>query len=172
MLIQTKLLDLLRDLPVCVGLGVKGDVHKIEQFYSEVSGINLEMAGFIDLSALALLAGYHMNARGMTLMGVQVLGAILNKCVSTTDNKWGYRWSDIPQALQVYGLDLGQPSPLEAVDSSSRQGSGLKISLGCARIMWNNNLVIQRLTDEMEFAVTYSFPEDSFSQELWVSQVP
>ena len=41
------------------------------------------MAGFIDLSALALLAGYQMNARGMTPMGVQVLGAILNKCVST-----------------------------------------------------------------------------------------
>ena len=65
MRIQTDLLDLLRNLPVCVGLGVKGDVHKIEQFYTEVSGINLEMAGFIDLSALALLAGYQMNARGM-----------------------------------------------------------------------------------------------------------
>ena len=58
MRIQTELLDLLRDLPVCVGLGVKGDVHEVEQFYTEVSGINLEMAGFIDLNALALIAGY------------------------------------------------------------------------------------------------------------------
>ena len=40
------------------------DVHEVEQFFSEVSGVNLEMAGFIDLSALALLAGYQMNARG------------------------------------------------------------------------------------------------------------
>ena len=24
-------------------------------------------------------------------MGVQVLGAIINKCVSTADNKWGYK---------------------------------------------------------------------------------
>ena len=32
--------------------------------------------------------------------------------------------------------------------------------------------VIQRLTDEMEFAVTYSIPDNSFSQELWVPQVP
>ena len=91
MRIQTELLDLLRDLPVCVGLGVKGDVHKVEQFYSEVSGINLEVSGFIDLSTLALVAGYQMNARGMTPMGVQVLGAFLNKCVSTAENKWGYR---------------------------------------------------------------------------------
>ena len=55
MRIQTELLDLLRDLPMCVGQGVMGDVHKIEQFYSEVSGINLEMSGFIDLSDLALI---------------------------------------------------------------------------------------------------------------------
>ena len=96
MRIQTELLELLRDLPVCVGLGVKGDVLEIEQFYSEVSGQNLEMAGYIDLSALALITGNQMNARGMTPMGVQVLGAILNK--------WSYRWSDIPKSLQVYGL--------------------------------------------------------------------
>ena len=57
MRIQRELLDLLRDLPVCVKLCVKGDVHEVEQFYTEVSGISLEMAGFIDLSALALIAG-------------------------------------------------------------------------------------------------------------------
>ena len=33
MRIQTELLDLLQDLLVCVGLGVKGDIHKIEQFW-------------------------------------------------------------------------------------------------------------------------------------------
>ena len=104
MRIQTELLELLQDLPVCEGLGVKGDVHKIEQFYTDLSGIKLEMAGFIDLLALALIAGYQMNARGMTLMGIQVLGAVLNKCVSAADNKWGYKWSDIPESLQVYGL--------------------------------------------------------------------
>ena len=60
------------------------------------------MAGFIDLSALELIACYQMNARGMTLMGVQVLGAILNKCVSTADNKWGHRWSDIPKSLEEF----------------------------------------------------------------------
>ena len=38
-----------------------------------------------------------------------------------------------------------------------------------ALIMWNNNLVIQQLTDEMEFAVTYSIPDDSLSQVLWIS---
>ena len=40
-----------------------------------------------------------------------------------------------------------------------------------ARIMWNDNLVIQRLSDEMEFAVTYSIPDDSLAEELWISKV-
>ena len=41
-----------------------------------------------------------------------------------------------------------------------------------AKIMWKDNLVIQRLTDEMEFIVTHSIPEDLLSQELWISKVP
>ena len=38
--------------------------------------------------------------------------------------------------------------------------------------MWNNNLVIQRLFNEMEFSVTYRIPDESLSQELWISRVP
>ena len=40
-----------------------------------------------------------------------------------------------------------------------------------ARIMWNKNLVIQRLSDE-KFSVTYRIPDESLSQELWISWVP
>ena len=45
-------------------------MHNIEQFYSRVFGINLEIAGFIDLSALALVASYQMNVRGMTTVSL------------------------------------------------------------------------------------------------------
>ena len=41
-----------------------------------------------------------------------------------------------------------------------------------AKIMWNDNLVIQRLSDKMKFAVTYSIPDDSLAEELWISKVP
>ena len=40
-----------------------------------------------------------------------------------------------------------------------------------AKIMWDDNLVIQCLSDEMEFAVTYSIPDVSFDEELWISKV-
>ena len=38
--------------------------------------------------------------------------------------------------------------------------------------MWNNNLVIQRLSDKMEFSVMYRIPDESLNQELWISWVP
>ena len=41
-----------------------------------------------------------------------------------------------------------------------------------AKIMWDDNLVIQRLSDKMEFAVTYSIPDVYFAEELWITKVP
>jgi len=38
--------------------------------------------GFIDLTSLAILAGYKFQSRNMTAMGVQVISTLLNKNVS------------------------------------------------------------------------------------------
>ena len=40
-----------------------------------------------------------------------------------------------------------------------------------AKVMWDDDLVIQRMSDEMEFAVTYSIPDIYFADELWISAV-
>ena len=40
-----------------------------------------------------------------------------------------------------------------------------------AKFMWDDNFVIQRMSDEMEFAVTYSIPDIYFVEELWISAV-
>ena len=37
--------------------------------------------------------------------------------------------------------------------------------------MWDDDLVIQRMSDKMEFAVTYSIPDVNFADELWISAV-
>ena len=37
-------------------------------------------------------------------MGVQVMGTLLNKTVSTGDDSWGHRWIIIPKSLQCYAL--------------------------------------------------------------------
>jgi len=40
----------------------------------------------------------------MTAMGVQVIGTLLNKNVSTGDDWWGERWQLIPESLRCYAL--------------------------------------------------------------------
>ena len=37
--------------------------------------------------------------------------------------------------------------------------------------MWDNDLVIQRLSDDMEFDITYSIQDVYFAEELWISRV-
>ena len=102
--IQDELLDFLGEIPVATGVGVARDIVDIEFFYSLVSGRNVEMKGSIELGSLAVLAGYEFYATNMTALGVQVCGTILNKTCSTGDDKWGWSWSEIPEALRVYGL--------------------------------------------------------------------
>ena len=53
---------------------------------------------------MAAAAGFKLRARNMTASGVQVLGTILNKNVSTGDDLWGLPWAEIPPSHQVYGI--------------------------------------------------------------------
>ena len=105
MTVQQGILDLLRDLPVSAGLGVRRDVRGIEEFYSLIADKPVQLInGFIDLAAMAIAAGFKFHARNMTALGVQIIGTIMNKTVSTGDDMWGLKWDDIPDALQIYGI--------------------------------------------------------------------
>ena len=92
MVIQPEILDLIRDLPVVTGLAIRRDLQGVEDFYSLISDEEV------------IMAGYKLQARNMTAMGVQVMGTLLNKTVSTADDCWGFRWADIPKCLQCYAL--------------------------------------------------------------------
>ena len=105
MTVQPELLEFLRDLPVSAGLAVQRDVRGVEEFYSLISGEDVRLErGFLDLTSLAILAGYKFQSRNMTAMGVQVIGTLLNKNVSTGDDWWGERWQLIPESLKCYAL--------------------------------------------------------------------
>ena len=90
MKIQPEVLDLLRCLPMSAGLGVRRDVWGVQEFYSLVSGTKVILEnGFVDLTSLAVLAGYKFHSKNMTTLGVQVIGTLLNKMVSTGNERWG-----------------------------------------------------------------------------------
>ena len=101
---QPRLLQVLRDLPVCTRVGVRRDVVGIEDFYSMISGELIELNEFLDLSGMAAAAGYKLRARNMTTFGVKVLGKVLKQDVYTGDNLWGLPWAGLPSSLQVYGI--------------------------------------------------------------------
>ena len=102
--VQDSVIKFLTMLPVCTGVGIKHDVRDIEYFFSLVSGVDINMKGFIDLSSLAVLTGYKMQTRNMPTMAMQVLGMTMNKMCSTADETWGRKWEDVPKALKVYAL--------------------------------------------------------------------
>ena len=75
--VQPRLLEVLRDLFTCTGVGLRIDVVGIEQFYTMISGENVELNGFVDLSAMSAAAGFQLRARNMAALGVQVVGLAL-----------------------------------------------------------------------------------------------
>ena len=80
MSVQQGILELVRNLPVSAGLGIRRDVRGIEEFYSLLADEPVVLSnGFLDLSSLSIAAGYKFHARNMTALGVQVIGTLLNK---------------------------------------------------------------------------------------------
>ena len=69
-----------------------------------LSGESVELNGFVDLASMSVAVGYKLRARNMTTLGVQVVGTVLNKTVSTGDDLWGLPWAELHPSLQVYGI--------------------------------------------------------------------
>ena len=101
---QPGLLEVLRDQPICTGVGVRTDIVGIVEFYSTISGETVELNGFLDLSGMAAAAGFKLRARNMTALGVQVVGTVMNKKISAEDDLWRIPWAELSPSLQVYGI--------------------------------------------------------------------
>ena len=101
---QDWLVEFLKKLPILVGVGVRLDVHEVVELVRQTTDENFSMKGWVDLSTLALLAGWNFPRYNMQAMSVQTLGAIMNKSVSRGDGEWGQLWQDIDDGLKVYCL--------------------------------------------------------------------
>ena len=99
--VQPRLLEVLRDLPTCTGVAVRRYVVGIEELYTMISGENVELNRFVDLSVMSAAVGFKLRARNMTDLGVQVIGTVLNKTASTGDDLWGLPWAELPPSLQM-----------------------------------------------------------------------
>ena len=113
---------------------------------------------------MAAAAGFKLRARNMTALGVQVIGTVLNKNVSTGDDLWGLHW--VEPSLQVYGIGdirLGyicysilagimmrvlfpEPEKVCKILGSEQQGAASWILDGSSKVWmeWNSTLMQTR----------------------------
>ena len=102
-------MELLGNLPLVTGFGIRGDVLAIEDTFSLLTGQPVKLSGFIELGSLMLLAGWAMPTCNMPACHALMTGSVLNKQVSRADDRWGQEWSQIPDAMQMYAFtDLKQ----------------------------------------------------------------
>ena len=96
--------SLLRNLPLVTGFGIRGDVLAIEDTFSLLTGRPVKLSGFVELGSLMLLEGWAMPTCNMPACHALMTGSILNKHVSRADDQWGQKWSQIPDAMQMYAI--------------------------------------------------------------------
>ena len=101
---QPELLKYLKGLPRLVGVGIRADVMQIEDLIRSTSDQEFRFAGCVDISSMAVLAGWNFRFSNMQALSVQAMGAFLNKSVSCGDGRWGCKWRHIPDSLKVYCL--------------------------------------------------------------------
>ena len=102
--VQPEVLELIRKLPVVTGVGIKNDVKLIEEHYSIISGEPVNMASFIELGSLLVLAGWRAINANMPIINAIIVGTIINKMSSCGDGLWGHQWDQLDNGLQVYAL--------------------------------------------------------------------
>ena len=65
---QPEIIDFIETIPVCIDLGVKGDVADLAYYYSMFVDRDVKVQGFVDLNELSVLCGYEFQSRSMTPM--------------------------------------------------------------------------------------------------------
>ena len=93
LVVPEPILQLFWRLPTVAGVGIRRDVLLLKRFFSLLNPLDtVEMPPWLDVGTLAIAAGWALRARGMSVLGVQVTGTMMNKLISTGDDCWGARW--------------------------------------------------------------------------------
>lgn len=101
---QPGILAFLRDIPCPTGVGIRSDIMGIEDMIVKKTGKPFEMDDFVEISVMAIAAGYNDGVTNMSALAWNLLGAIMNKHCSQGDRKWGHYYSDLPSSLRAYCL--------------------------------------------------------------------
>ena len=98
------IVEFLEELPKVTGINAEDNVRKLEYLIRGWNGQgDFRMKGFVDLGALAILAGWNLQHWDTTTLSTQLLGGVLNKAVSKGDRQWGRHFKrNTPDSLKAY----------------------------------------------------------------------
>ena len=98
---QPALLELLHQLPPLTGPGIKFAVVQFENILSQLAGFKIRLPNFVELPALATLAGWNMQTTSFDAISLITLGTPQYSLFPTTSNKWALRLSELPAPLKT-----------------------------------------------------------------------
>ena len=98
------IVEFLEELPKVTGANIEDDVKMVENIIQSWNGRgDFQMKGCVNLSALAVLAGWSLQRWDMTILSTQLLGGVLNTIVSDGDQRWGRHFNgNTPASLRAY----------------------------------------------------------------------
>ena len=98
---QSALLELLHQLPPLTGPDIKLAVTQFENVFSQISGFRIRLPTFIELPALATLAGWAMGATSFDMISMLTIGTPIFSLIPATSRRWAPRLTELPGSLRI-----------------------------------------------------------------------
>ena len=102
---QKGIVKLLRSLPTTIGCGISNDIKHLTALFDQISpNYPLKMKAPLELSVVAVAAGWALRATNMAALSLGVLGGLLDKISSRADGMWCLKWDKLPVQFKIYAL--------------------------------------------------------------------
>ena len=102
---QDGIINLLNGIPPPTGCGITNDIKHIRSLFNQMK-INkpLVMKDPLELSVLAVAAGWGFRANSKAALSLGVLGGLLDRASSEADGMWCVKWEELPVQFKIYAL--------------------------------------------------------------------
>ena len=102
--LSTALVQFLHYLPPLTGFNIKLDVCAVESTLLKMYGFRLSLPNFVNIPALAVLAGWKMSKISPEAIALVCLGVPVNHVIDHGDGLWAEPMSSLPRAFIIYML--------------------------------------------------------------------
>ena len=100
--VQPQLVTFLRTIPIAVGFGIERHLNDMESLIQTLGAPGFKFVNhWIDISSVAVVAGFHSKELTMFNINFQILGGILCKNNLNADGLWSLAWNELPDEFKL-----------------------------------------------------------------------